>query len=260
MDEKNEETNEYNEPSIEEFLWDEVDPDKERRKKRRTVFIRFVAGIIAFVFLISVFAPWIPFFNLPAFEFVKTSIRLSQREDIQQYKQAVVSIEGSSKKGTGFNIDSDGYLITNFHVIEDMNPIVVYFSDGQVFNATLVKEYPEIDIAFLDINGENLPVLSLAKNTKWQEGDAVYVVGNPLGFFQIANKGKMIGLKKVTDIDVPVLAITAPVYRGNSGSPVINREGKVVGVVFATSIPSVKKGERPEGFAIPIEEVMTKIP
>ena len=260
MDEENEESKEFEEPALEDFFRVEDDPHKERRKKWRTVFIRSVAGMIALVFLINGLATWVPVFNLPAFEFVKTSIKLSQRDEIQQYKKAVVSIEGSNKKGTGFNILDDGYLITNFHVIEDMNPIVVYFSDGQVFNATLEKGYPELDIAFLDIKGKNLPTLSLGSVEKWQEGDAVYVIGNPLGFYQIANQGKLIGLKRVTNIDVPVLAITAPVYRGNSGSPVINENGKVVAVVFASSIPSVKRAEKPEGFAIPIEEVISRLP
>ena len=260
MDEKNEDAIEFEEPALEDFFRDEEDPDKERKKKRRTLMIRSVAGVIAFVFVINAFAVWFPVFNLPAFEFVKTSLRLSQRKEIQQYKKAVVSIEGSDKKGTGFNIGADGYLITNYHVIEDMNPIFVYFPDGQVFKASLVKGYPEIDLALLDIDGKNLPVLFLANKDEWQKGDEIYIIGNPLGFYQIANQGEMTGLVGVNSIEGPALAITAPVYRGNSGSPVINSNGKVVGVVFASTIPSIKKGDGLEGLAIPIEEILPRIP
>lgn len=260
MDEKNEESIEFEEPSFEDFLLEEENPDRERKKKRRTVLIRSVAAVIALVFLISGIVTVFPVSNLPALHFLKTSFQLSRSEEIQDFKKAVVSIEGSNKKGTGFNIAADGYLITNFHVIENMNPIVVYFPDGQIFNATIVHEYPKVDLAFLEIEGENLPVLSLANDDRLIEGDAVFVVGNPLGFYQIANKGEMIGLKGVTSIEVPVLAITAPIYRGNSGSPVINKDGKVVGVVFGTTIPRVNKGEDREGLAIPIEEVVTRLP
>lgn len=260
MDEKNEDKNKFNEPSIEDFLFEEEDPDRERKNKRRKLIIRSVTTVIAFIFLISSFSALSSVFNLPAFQFLKTSFQLSQKEEIQQYKKAVVSIEGSNIKGTGFNVAEDGLIITNFHVIEKMKPIIVYFSDGQVKKATLIHGYPEVDLAFLEIEGENLPVLPLAKENSWNKGDAVLVIGNPLAFYQIANKGEMIGLRGVKTIDAPVLAMTAPIYRGNSGSPVISEDGKVVGVVFATTIPRIMKGEQREGLAIPIEEVVTRLP
>ncbi|MGJ7922330.1 S1C family serine protease [Neobacillus sp. LXY-4] len=260
MDEQREETIQYEEPTVEDFLIEEDDPGRERRKKRRKRIIRSSAAIIAVVFLISSFSIFTTFFNLPALEFLKTSFQLSQREDIQQFKKAVVAVEGNNIKGTGFNIAADGYIITNYHVIENMKPIVVHFSDGQVYKATVEQGFPEIDVAFLDIKGEDLPVLTLDNKASLAEGNAVFVIGNPLAFYQIANKGELIGLRGVNDIEVPVLGITAPVYRGNSGSPVINEEGKVVGVVFASTIPRVNKGEKLEGLAIPIEEVLRRLP
>lgn len=260
MDEKNEETQEYAEPAIEDFFSEEKDPDSDRKKKRRKIIIRWVAGLIAVVFVMNSFTALATAFNIPAFKFLKISYQLSQLAEIKQYKKAVVSIEGSNKKGTGFNIAADGYIITNFHVIEDMKPVVIYFSDGQVFNASIAKKFPEIDIAFLDIKGADLPVLSLSQNHTWKEGEEVFVIGNPLAYYQIANKGEVIGLTGVKSMDIPVLSITAPVFRGNSGSPVINTNGNVVGVVFGTTVPEVKKGEVLEGLAIPIEEVLNRLP
>ncbi|AGK54136.1 S1C family serine protease [Bacillus sp. 1NLA3E] len=260
MDKKNDEKSEFTEPAFEDFLVEEVDPHSEQKKKRRSIMIRSVAMIIAFMFLISSFSSFSSIFNLPAFHFVKTSYQLSKQKDIQQYKKAVVSVEGSDSKGTGFNIVADGYIITNYHVIEKMKPILVYFPDGQVFKATLVHGYPEVDLAFLDIKGKNLPVLPLGRDSRLTEGDSVYVIGNPLGYYQIANQGEMIGYEVVEKIEAPILALTAPIFRGNSGSPVINKEGKVVGVVFATTVPKLTKRENPEGLAIPIREVLTRLP
>ena len=116
-----------------------------------------------------------------------------------------MSIEGSNVKGTGFNIAEDGTIITNYHVIENMNPIVVYFNDGQVFKAAITQEYPEVDLAVLDIEAEQLPYLPLSRENSLFNGDPIYVIGNPLSFYQIANQGEMIGLAKVNDIKVPVL-------------------------------------------------------
>jgi serine protease Do len=260
MDEKEEEITNFDEPAIEDFFLEEEDPDRDRKKKRRKMIIRWVAGIVAFVFFMNSFTALAAVFNIPAFEFLKTSFQLSKREEIKQYKQAVVSIEGSNKKGTGFNVATDGYIITNFHVIEGMNPVLVYFPNGQVFKAKVAQKYPAIDLAFLDIKGKDLPILSLSENGTWLKGDEVFVIGNPLGYYQIANKGKVIGFTGVKNKAIPVLTISAPVFRGNSGSPVINTNGKVVGVVFGTTIPRVNKDETPVGLAIPIEEVLNRLP
>lgn len=250
----------FEEPSIEEFFYEEDDPNKERRITRRRNLIRFGASMIALVFLISTFSVFSTVINLPALEFVKISFQLSQRDDIHQYKQAVVAVEGNNIKGTGFNITEDGYIITNHHVIEEMQNILVYFADGQVFKAKIEKEFPNLDLAFLEINGEDLPRLEIANKLDVIQGDKLYVIGNPLAFYQIANKGEMLGLRAVDSIEVPALSMTAPVYRGNSGSPVINESGKVVGVVFASVIPKANSNDEIEGLAIPIEEVIQRLP
>ncbi|WP_147535256.1 S1C family serine protease [Bacillus marasmi] len=260
MNENKDEPQGFEEPSIDEFLIEEEDPDKEGRKKRRRNIIRIGASSIALVFFISSLSVFSAFINLPALEFVKISFQLSQRDDIQEYKKAVVAVEGNNIKGTGFNISDEGYIITNYHVIEEMQQILVHFADGKVFKARIDREYPQLDLAFLEIQGENLPSLKLAEELNGNEGDKLFVIGNPLAFYQIANKGEMIGLRAVNGVEVPVLAITAPVYRGNSGSPVINEAGEVVGVVFASTIPKVNNDEEMEGLAIPIEEVSQRLP
>ena len=76
MDDKNEKTPEFEEPSYEDFLLEEEDPDRERKKKRRKKIIRLISGVVAFVFLISSFTALSSVFNLPALEFLKTSVQL----------------------------------------------------------------------------------------------------------------------------------------------------------------------------------------
>ncbi|NMD71620.1 serine protease [Bacillus sp. DNRA2] len=260
MEHNSEDQQRFDEPSLEDFLVEEIDPSKEKWIKRRKNMIRSGAAVIALVFLISTFSVFSTYINLPAMEFLKISFQLSQRDDIKRYKRAVVAVEGNNVKGTGFNISKEGYIITNFHVIEDMKQILVHFSDGHTFKAKVDKKYPNVDLAFLEIAGENLPELDLAKGLEALNGEKVFVIGNPLAFYQIANRGKMIGLREVNGIEIPVLEVTAPVYRGNSGSPVIDEEGKVVAVVFASTIPKVNSGEAIEGLAIPIDEVVTRLP
>lgn len=260
MDHNSEDQQRFDEPSLEDFLMEEVDPSKEKRIMLRKNMIRFGAALIVLVFLISTFSVFTTYFNLPAMEFLKISFQLSQRDEIKQYKKAVVAVEGNNIKGTGFNISEEGYIITNFHVIENMKQILVHFSDGQSFKAKVVKEYPSVDLAFLEIAGENLPNLNLAKGLEVARGEKVFVIGNPLAFYQVANQGEMIGLREVNSIEVPVLGMTAAVYRGNSGSPVIDEDGKVVAVVFASTIPKVNSGKSIEGLAVPIEEVVNRLP
>jgi serine protease Do len=124
----------FEEPPIEDFFRVEEVSEKDRkRKKRRQKWIKIGATILALFLLINGLAIWTNVINIPALQFVKTSYRLSQKESIQTAKQAVVTIEGESSKGTGFNIREDGLIITNSHVIEKMITIRIYFPNGQAY-------------------------------------------------------------------------------------------------------------------------------
>lgn len=81
---------------------------------------------------------------------------------------------------------------------------------------------------------EKLPYLSVDENPTFDVEEHIYFIGNPLQFIGIANEGTIIDYTNVKSKELPVLMLDAPVYRGNSGSPVINEEGNVIGVVFAT--------------------------
>jgi serine protease Do len=246
----------FEEPPIEDFFRVEEVSEKElKRKKRRQKGFKVGAVILALFLLINGLAIWTNVINIPALQFVKTSYRLSQKETIQIAKQAVVKIEGENSKGTGFNIREDGLIITNSHVIEKMITIKIYFPNGQAYKGEVILDNPDLDVAILEIKGENLPVLKLQETPNWKEKQHIYVIGNPLAYTQIANEGEIEGLTLINDRQTPVMQISAPVYRGNSGSPVLTENNEVIGLVYATTIPKLASNEKASGLAVPIEQV-----
>lgn len=202
--------------------------------KKRPKPVRLFAWIMATMLAFSTFAVIFEIFSIPAIEFLKVSARLSGQEDIQTYKKAVVEIQTNDGKGTGFTVSEDGYIVTNDHVIEDALTITVIFPDESLYKGEVIETYPNIDLAILKVEGDNLPYLTSADSYSPTQNENIYFIGNPLYFTGIANEGQVIDYKQLSDWDEEVLMLDAPVYRGNSGSPVINQDGKVIGIIFAT--------------------------
>ena len=191
-------------------------------------------------------------FSIPAIKFLITSAKLSAQEDIQLYKQAVVVITTRESKGTGFAISKDGIILTNYHVIEGEDSVTVDFPAKGLFKGEVLATYPDIDLAVLKVEGEDLPFLELAESWSFLPEEAIFVIGHPLRFRGIANEGVLLDYLTLADWEQDVLMLDAPIYRGNSGSPVINQEGQVVAIVFAT----LKHAEYGKvGLAVPIELV-----
>lgn len=203
---------------------------KETNKK----FPKWIFWLIAFAMIFHVVALLPQTFSIPAIDFLITSAKLSTNEDIQRYKQSVVVIESESSKGTGFSISSSGTIVTNHHVVEEEETVTVAFPEDGLFSGKVVETYPDIDLAVLEVNGGNLPHLKIANEADVTRGDPIFFIGNPLKFQGIANEGEIIERTELTNWDEEVFMLDAPVYRGNSGSPVIDQKGEVIGVVFAT--------------------------
>lgn len=157
--------------------------------------------------------------------------------------------------GSGFLIDESGYIVTNNHVIENADSVKVLLQDRREFDATLVGTDPKTDIALLKIEStEPLPALHFGDSDKARVGDWVLAIGNPFGLGGsatagiISARGRDIRSGPYDDY----LQIDAPINSGNSGGPVFNAEGQVIGV--NTAIVSPNGGNVGIGFAIPAKQ------
>ena len=206
----------------------------EEEKAPKRSFPKWAFWLIAFALVFNLFALIPKTFSIPAFDFLVTSAKLSAEEDIRTFKEAVVVVETDNSKGTGFSISANGTILTNHHVVEGEEQVTVAFPEDGLFTAEVTEQFPEIDLAVLEVNETGLPSLSLAQDPNIQENEPIRFIGNPLRFNGIANEGTIIGETQLSDWNERVFMLDAPVYRGNSGSPVINQNGEVIGVIFAT--------------------------
>jgi serine protease Do len=154
--------------------------------------------------------------------------------------------------GSGFIISADGYVVTNNHVVEGAQEIVVTLSDDRQFPARLVGRDPPTDLAVLKIDTRGLPFVSFARSARPEVGDWVVALGNPFGLGGTATAGIVSAHDRdIGEGYVSFLQIDAPINSGNSGGPSFDLQGRVVGV--NTAIFSPTGGSVGIGFAIPAE-------
>lgn len=207
---------------------------KVNKERPKPPFPKWVFWLIAFALFINVAALLPQTLSIPAIDFLVTSAKLSSQDDVKMYKESIVVIETDDGRGTGFITDDAGLILTNYHVIEGFDDVTVGTQSDGLFSGTVIETYPEIDLAVIDIDEPDLPALELADTYDLENGEEMYFIGNPLKFQWIANQGTVIDYVGVNSKELPVVMMDSPVYRGNSGSPVINQSGQVIGVVFAT--------------------------
>jgi len=157
--------------------------------------------------------------------------------------------------GSGFVIDTDGYIVTNNHVIEGADEVSVRLLDGREFTATVVGQDDKTDLALLKVDADDLEAAEIGDSDDARVGDWVVAIGNPFGLGGTATAG--IVSARGRDIRSgpydDYLQIDAPINQGNSGGPVFNTDGEVVGV--NTAIFSPNGGSVGIGFAIPSNQV-----
>jgi serine protease Do len=163
-------------------------------------------------------------------------------------------------QGSGFFISADGYVVTNNHVVENAEEVVVVTTDGRELPADVIGTDSKTDIALVKVkDGKDLPHVAFTKGDATRVGDWVVAVGNPFGLGGtvtagiVSARGRDIGAGPYDDF----IQIDAPINRGNSGGPAFNLAGEVIGV--NTAIYSPSGGSVGIGFAIPARTVETVV-
>ena len=161
--------------------------------------------------------------------------------------------------GSGVIIDSEqGYVLTNNHVIDKADKIMVTLNDGRQLNAELVGKDPEADVAIIRIPANNLTKLPIADSSQLKVGDFVVAIGSPFGLGQTVTSGIVSGLRRSglgIESYEDFIQTDASINQGNSGGALVNLRGELVGMNTAILAPS--GGNVGIGFAIPANMVMT---
>ena len=157
----------------------------------------------------------------------------------------VISVMGRdgerSSLGSGFAVSKDGLIATNLHVIGEARPIVVTTSDARRFDVTEIYATDQgMDLAIVRIAANDLTPLKLGDSDAIQQGQEVVAIGNPRGFEHSVVSGVVSGLRRLDGKSLIQLAI--PVEQGNSGGPVLDRSGHVLGLVTMKSVVSENLG------------------
>lgn len=168
--------------------------------------------------------------------------------------------------GSGFIISKDGYIVTNNHVIDGADDITVSLFDGSSYEAELVGAYASNDIALLKVEADNLPCVTIGDSSRLAVGDEVAAIGNPLGQLTFSlTVGYVSALDRSINTDgtpINMLQTDAAINSGNSGGPLFDMSGRVVGITTAKAASnSYSSGASVEGigFAIPINDVVDVI-
>lgn len=158
--------------------------------------------------------------------------------------------------GSGFIISSNGYILTNNHVVKDAAEIVVRLNDRRELNATLVGSDPSSDLALLKVEADNLPTVKAGDSDQLEVGEWVVAIGSPFGFDYSVTAGivSAIGRNLPNENYVPFIQTDVAINPGNSGGPLFNLKGQVVGI--NSQIYTRSGGFMGVSFAIPMNVAM----
>ncbi|CAM3990245.1 DegQ family serine endoprotease [Bordetella bronchialis] len=156
--------------------------------------------------------------------------------------------------GSGFFISADGYVLTNNHVVSDATDIFVTLTDGREFKAKVVGTDERTDVALLKIDAKDMPFLPIGDDSKIKKGQWVLAIGSPFGLDSTVTAGIVSAINRDTGEYLPFIQTDVAVNPGNSGGPLLNLQGEVIGI--NSQIISRSGGFMGISLAIPIDEVM----
>ena len=167
--------------------------------------------------------------------------------------------------GSGFIWDALGHVVTNHHVIAGADSVQVTLADGSEWEATVVSSAPEFDVAVLRVNAprERLRPLAVGRSDDLEVGQKVFAIGNPFGLDQTLTAGIVSGLGRQIESKSGqpirgVIQTDAAINPGNSGGPLLDNEGRLIGI--NTAILSRSGGSSGVGFAVPVNTVRAAVP
>ena len=170
---------------------------------------------------------------------------------LPEYRQRV-----QRSLGSGVIVDTQGHIVTNYHVIANAAAIRVQLADGRVAVPRIVGVDPDTDLAVLQINLPNLPVIPFGRSDELRVGDVVLAIGNPLGLSQTVTHG-IVSATGRADLGISTfedfIQTDAPINFGNSGGALVNSNGQLIGI--NTAIAAKNLGVEGIGFAIPVDMV-----
>ncbi len=172
--------------------------------------------------------------------------------------------------GSGFVVDKAGHILTNFHVVQGADQIRVSFSNRDTVEAQLVGTDPSTDLAVVQVetSASALTPLALGDSDRVQVGDQVVAIGNPFGLSRTATAGIVSAVQRFISSPDPrftidhVIQTDAPINHGNSGGPLLNARGQVIGVNTQIKTDGVSSGNVGIGFAVPsntVKDVVAQI-
>jgi len=182
--------------------------------------------------------------------------------EIPQYRQRLEEQEIGG--GSGFLISEEGLIVTNRHVVSDKEAeYTVFTNDGEKYEAKVLARDPVLDLAIIDIDGEGFPIVTLGNSESLQIGQTIIAIGNALGEFEnTVSVGVVSGLSRtitasgggMVEVLEDVIQTDAAINQGNSGGPLLNLKGEVIGINTAMAW-----GAENIGFAIPINNAKLAI-
>ena len=198
--------------------------------------------------------------SAPAVVHIETTSRIQQPSDF--FGNPFGTTETQRALGSGFVIDKAGHIVTNYHVVRGANTIQVSFSNNERFKAKLVGVDPSTDVAVLrvEVKSRALKSLPLGNSESVRVGDQVIAIGNPFGLDRSVTSGIVSAVQR--RIEAPnqlsishVIQTDAALNHGNSGGPLLNAQGQVIGVNAQIETGGQSQGNVGIGFAIPINTV-----
>ncbi|MDD2234607.1 MAG: serine protease [Desulfitobacteriaceae bacterium] len=198
---------------------------------------------------------WLPSVWTINFDFLKQDKTLSEDDIVRQCRPAVVIIqatgtgEATGAQGTGFNLEPDGMIVTNRHVVEGASTVEVTFSDDKRLFSQDIDLLDGYDLAIIWLKGNGLPSLQVSDKMA-EVGQSVTIIGNPRGFLGVSCRGEVKEYYR-TDSGMLVFTIGVTVAPGSSGSPVLDEQGRLVGIVYAAGKIAADGEEQDRAIAIP---------